>query len=292
MNIFTIKNDKLSVDINSLGANLWSIKDREGTEYLWQGDVNTWPDKSMNLFPYIARLTQGKYQLFGQEYQMDIHGFAKDLDYEVKLHTDTKVIFEITDSEVTINHYPYHFTYQVCYELLENKIYVSYAIKNHDDKTMYFGVGGHPGFNVPLEKELDFSDYSLVFSEQACAKRVGMSDDCFCTGKDEEFSLKNGKELPLRHEMFDDDAIILKDMSKEVTLISKKGKKGVRVSYPQMNYLGIWHWPKVETPYVCIEPWSSLPSRKDVVENLEKQENLISLEAGKTYLNTWCIEIF
>lgn len=292
MSILTIMNNKLSVDINSLGANLWSIKDQEGTEYLWQGDVNTWPDKSMNLFPYIARLTQGKYKLFGQEYQMDIHGFAKDMEYKVKFQTDTKVIFTLTDTDETRKQYPYHFTYQVCYELIENKIYVSYSVENHDDKTMYFGVGGHPGFNVPLEKELDFSDYSLVFSEQACAKRVGMSEDCFCTGEYEEIYLKNGNEIPLRHEMFDKDAIILKNMAKEVTLISKKGEKGVRVFYPQMRYLGIWHWPKVETSYVCIEPWSSLPSRKDVVENLEKQENLISLEAGKNYLNTWFIEIF
>ena len=55
MSILTIMNNKLSVDINSLGANLWSIKDQEGTEYLWQGDVNTWPDKSMNFFPDILQ---------------------------------------------------------------------------------------------------------------------------------------------------------------------------------------------------------------------------------------------
>ena len=28
---------------------------------------------------------------------------------------------------------------------------------------MYFGVGGHPGFAVPLEKGLAFEDYCLQF---------------------------------------------------------------------------------------------------------------------------------
>ena len=29
---------------------------------------------------------------------------------------------------------------------------------------MYFGLGGHPGFNVPLEAGLSFEDYCLEFS--------------------------------------------------------------------------------------------------------------------------------
>ena len=57
------------------------------------------------------------------------------------------------------------------------------------------------------------------------------------------------------------------------------------------RYLGIWHWPKTEVPYVCIEPWSSLPSGKDIVEDLETQKNLISLEEGRHYENRWSITI-
>jgi len=39
------------------------------------------------------------------------------------------------------------------------------------------------------------------------------------------------------------------------------------------------------------EPWSSLPSRKNVVEDLEKQADLLSLESGQEYTNTWSITI-
>ena len=50
-----------------------------------------------------------------------------------------------------------------------------------------------------------------------------------------------------------------------------------------LPYLGIWHMPHTDAPYVCIEPWSSLPSRKDVIEDLETQENLQILQPKGYY---------
>ena len=58
-----------------------------------------------------------------------------------------------------------------------------------------------------------------------------------------------------------------------------------------MPYLGIWHWPKTDAPYVCIEPWSSLPARHGSIVQLEKQKDLITAEPGERYTNTWCIEL-
>lgn len=291
MNVYTIKNDFLSVDIHPLGANLWSIKDNDNVEYLWQGDVKTWPKKSLNLFPYVARMTQKKYTLFGQEYQMDIHGFVKDTVLAVIEHTDTKLVMEMTDTEETRSIYPYRFIYQICYELQENRICITYRIKNLDEKQMYFGVGGHPGFNVPLEKGLQFEDYRLEFTKPTNAKKIGLSDDCFVMEEDCEMNMAEGKILPLTHDLFNENVIILKNMDRQVTLLTEKGSKKVRVTYPDMPYLGIWQWPKSDAAYVCIEPWSSLPSRKNVIEALEHQENLISLDPGKEYVNTWSIEI-
>ena len=60
------------------------------------------------------------------------------------------------------------------------------------------------------------------------------------------------------------------------------------VSYTHL----IWHMPFTDAPYVCIEPWSALPSRKGRIEDLSEQPNLVHLPAGKRYENTWSIEIF
>ena len=154
---------------------------------------------------------------------------------------------------------------------------------------MYFGLGGHPGFNVPLEKGRSFEEYRLRFSEACTPVRVGFSEDCFVNGKDTAFGLQDEKMLPLRHDLFDDDAIVLRDMAREVTLEAPESTHGVTVSYPDMPYLGIWHWPKKDAPYVCIEPWTSLPAKRGEMTVFEQQQDLIALEPGAEYRNSWSI---
>lgn len=289
--LYTIQNEYLAVQINDLGATLWSVKDKDNTEYLWQGDTAYWGDRAPNLFPYIARMTEGQYRFQGKTYHMDIHGFAKDMTFKVEQISDSHIVFSITHTEETCAQYPFQFCFSIIYKLEESKLSITYYVRNDDEKTMYFGVGGHPGFNVPFEKDTCFEDYYLEFASAADLKRVGFSADCFVTGELEKFSLENRVKLSLSHDLFDDDAIVLTDMASSVTLKAKSSTKKVSVTYPNMSYLGIWHMPKTDAPYICIEPWSSLPSRKDVIEDLEMQPNLVSLGAKCEYENEFVIEI-
>lgn len=289
---YKISNEFLTVEIAAKGGELQSIKSADGTEYLWQGDENTWKDRAINIFPYVARLTEGKYTFEGKTYHMNIHGFITEAELEVFAQAEEQITLGLHSNEETLACYPFVHTYSITYALVENKLLVTYQVENQDEKKMYFGLGGHPGFFVPLEEGLPFEDYALTFAEKAEPYRVGMSDTCFVTGEHTAFALEDGVKLSLRHDLFDQDAIVLGNMARQVTLKSEKGTRGVTVTYPDMDYLGIWHWPRVEINYVCIEPWTSLPSRDQVVEALEEQENLISLEAGMTYQNTWSIEIF
>lgn len=48
--IYTIQNKDLKVKINSLGAELWSIQDGDGLEYLWQGAPEYWKDRGVTAF--------------------------------------------------------------------------------------------------------------------------------------------------------------------------------------------------------------------------------------------------
>lgn len=289
--IYCIKNAYLRVYIHEKGATLWSIKDMDENEYLWQGDSTYWVDRAPNLFPYIGRLTEGKYMLEGKTYEMDIHGFAKDMKFDVKQISDTHIIFSLNNNAETYKQYPYKFKFAVSYKLEDNKMEVSYIVNNQDEKNMYFGVGGHPGFNVPFEKNTYFEEYYLEFDEITDVKRVEFSEDCFVTGKDKRYSLKDGKRLQLRHDLFNHDAVVLVDMSRGVKLASDKGKRAIYVKYPSMPYLGIWQAPETVAPYVCIEPWSSLPSRKGVIEDLALQPGLISLAPNCEYHNQFTIEL-
>lgn len=290
---YTIENDRLKIQISSRGGEMQSVI-RDGREYLWQADPQYWDEKAPNLFPYIARMTEGKYVLDGKSYPMPLHGFVHVTELSMEEQMADRIVFRLDSDEETGKCYPFAFTYRVIYELDGDVLHITYQVENHDEKTMYFGIGGHPGFLVPMEDSLGFEDYYLEFEgtkDYDEPVRIGFSPDCFVDGGMTPFPLTNGSKIPLKHSLFDNDAIVLTHTPKTVSLKSDRGTRRVTVSYPDMDYIGFWHATLTEAPYVCIEPWSSLPSRQDIVEDLSTQPGLKSLKAGGVYRNSWSIEI-
>ena len=283
---FTIGNNKLTVIISSYGAEMQSIK-YEGREYLWQGDPRYWEEHSPVLFPFVGRFTNGQYTLHGTSYPMTIHGFAKLSEFCMESQTPNSITLRLKDSPDTYKIYPFHFIFDVTYTVTDNHILITYHVKNENDETMYFGIGGHPGFKVPLDDGLEFQDYYLEFSQEHTPSRVGHTPACFLSGIDTDYPLEEGCKLPLHHDMFDDDAVVLKNVADSVTLKSEKGPHTLTVSYPDLPYLGLWHAPKTEAPYICIEPWSSLPSRQDIIEEFQYKSDLIRLKPFENYKAEW-----
>jgi galactose mutarotase-like enzyme len=121
---------------------------------------------------------------------------------------------------------------------------------------------------------------------------VLLSDNYMLSGHEEAYPLVNDVDLPLAHDLFDHDAVILKNFARSVTLSAGEGSRGLTLDCPKMRYMGIWHQPKTDAPYVCLEPWVSLPSRDGVVEDLSQQFDLISLAPRQRYENRWTVTIF
>lgn len=287
---YIIKNDVIEVEISSFGAELQSIK-KDGTEYLWQGDINSWKNRATNIFPYIGRLKEGKYIFENKLYEMGSHGFARNTDFSCEKTSYNEIIFKMESSEDTLKQFPFKFDFLIKYIVKDNTLDIVYQVNNKGDNTMYFGLGGHPGFIVPLEEGLKFDDYFLEFSDVCNPINHLVSDSGLITNC-VEYPLYQGKFLNLKHSLFDNDALIFENMDKKLKIkSSKKGTREIEVYYPNMKYLGIWHSPKKEVNFVCIEPWTSLPSREDRTEDFKTQENLISLKAKEEYTNKWSITI-
>lgn len=285
-----IHNDHLTLTVQEHGAEMQSLT-CSGREYLWNGDTQYWSDRAPILFPFVARLTEDSYLLEGRRYPMHIHGFAASCDFTAAEHTDRAVTLQLTDSEETRRQYPFAFAFSVGYALEKTTVSVTYRVENRSERTMPFGLGGHPGFRVPFAEGTDFSDYELKFATPCLPDRVGFTENLYLSGIDRSYPLENGDTLHLRHDLFDADAIILKNMARSVSLRCRKTSDCITVTYPQMPYLGLWHMPRTDAPYVCIEPWVSLPSRQDVVEELTCKSDLVQLSPGGVYENTWTIAI-
>ncbi len=288
MDIITIKNDQLTIDINCIGAELFSIKNKEGREMLWQGDPTFWSNRSTNLFPLVGRLYEKRYTYRDESYDMPIHGFARDSVFSAELLSDTDVIFTLTENETTKSIFPFSFIFQISYRLDGDKLSVLYTVKNTDSETLYYGLGGHPGFNMPLDDDLSFDDYYLEF-ESDKGMQVAMSDTGLMEGEDFLCPTMIDGKINLHHSMFDNDAIILYDIPKKVTLKSDLGNREIEVEFPGMDYCAFWHKNRSEAPYICIEPWTSLPGRNETIEDLTTNPTLLQLGAGeeRDYLITY-----
>lgn len=288
---YQICNENLKVEVNSLGAMMTSVQTPDGTEYLWQADPAVWKGQAPNLFPYVGRMPGGRYTYQGQEYIMDRHGFARDMEFVCQQVRADYLVCSLEDNGKTRQAYPFGFQFEIHYELDGSRIKIYYIVKNKEGKTMYFGLGGHPGFNVPLTDDEKFEDYYFLFPPTAEMERVELTAAGYLTGATNPYIPEEGNRISLQHDLFDQDAIVLTGTQGEVVLCSAERGPVLHVKYPGMPYVGLWHMAGVDAPYVCVEPWVSLPSGDNVVEAFEEKADLVALEPYGVYTNLWEITI-
>ena len=290
--IHVLENEQLRVEIDDLGAQVVSIVEKfSGTEYLWQGDPTYWAGRAPLLFPICGRLTEGKYTYQGKSYEMLLHGFIRKVDIPVSQKTQNSISFTYCDNELTRAQYPFGFRFTVTYVLDGNTLDNRFLVENTGEDVLPFSIGGHPGFNVPLEAGTEFTDYYVQFSRPADAHAFVMSETCFLTEQSVPFPLENGTVYRLHHDMFDNDAIFLHDVDSTITLKSDKTSRAVTLCFDGMPHVGLWHAPRTEAPYLCIEPWTGMPSTDGIVDDMQTKKYMTRIESGESYRCSFSITI-
>lgn len=145
----TLKNTALTLNISLHGAELTSIRDSFGREFLWQADPAFWKRHSPVLFPIVGSLWDKHFRVNGREYEMGQHGFARDMDFRLVSEREDEMWFELKSSPETLAKYPYEFTLRIGYRLEANKIHVMWEVSGDDSQTMWFQIGAHPAFYLP-----------------------------------------------------------------------------------------------------------------------------------------------
>ena len=277
--LYTLKNEQLTVTLSDFGAEVISVKHATGCEYIWQADPTYWAGQAPLLFPICGRLTQGRYTYGGKTYEMNLHGFARKTTFAGEQTGENSVRFTLSDTPETRAIYPFAFALTVDYTLEGNSLRSSITVENTGKEVLPNAVGLHPGFNVPLDSG-SFEDWYLEFSEPCSPDKLIFSDTCYLTGKKVAFPLENGTTLALCHDLFDNDAIFLSRIGQTVSLRSDKSDRFVTFSFPEFPYLGIWHAPKTDAPYVCIEPWCGLPAYDGEIDDFATKCDMFRLCPG------------
>ncbi|MBA1435297.1 aldose epimerase family protein, partial [Bombilactobacillus bombi] len=195
MDLITLKNDQLEIKIATLGAELQSIKDNTGKEYLWQGQADIWPRRAPVLFPIVGRLQHNQYALGNQVYSMTQHGFARDREFDVLDKNHQVVTFGLTANQETFEVYPFDFVLKICFTLQNKSLLVTYSVQNRSQQVMPFAIGGHPGFainyqqdatilkiaNPQIIRQLEFTRDNLInqYHSRSIAARLPLKADSF-----------------------------------------------------------------------------------------------------------------
>ena len=275
-----LKNQDLTVTLSSLGAEVVSVT-RGDCEYVWQGNPTYWKGQSPLMFPICGRFVDQTYTHGGKTYQMGTHGFARHADFVLASATDTCAVFVLESNDDTRAQYPFDFVLTVTYTLEGSRLTVAANIRNTGAEILPAAFGGHPGFNVPLDGKGEFADWYLEFAEDCSPDEILMSPACFITGKRRAYPLKDGKIFPLRHDLFMIDGIFMARMADTVTLKSDLSERSVTLHYPQMPYLGVWHAPRTDAPYVCVEPWCSLPAYDGECQDITQKPDMFRILPGR-----------
>ena len=288
-----MENDRLIVTIDDMGAELVSIYDKKHSrEIIWQGNPEWWKRQAPILFPNVGKYYGGEYLYQGKHYTQDQHGFARDYELERVEGSETSVTHRLVSNEETRKVYPFDFELLIMHRLEGNQVDVQWQVKNTGSHAMYFTIGGHPGFNVPVLSGTEYGDYALKFADNQDELKYIHIDMATGTGRPENvytMPLTN-HTYQLSKDLFDLDALVFDGgQIRKVGIVMPDGSDYVTVLCEGFPNFGIWAAPGA--PFVCLEPWCGRCDNFGYEGELQDKPGINSLKAEESFKKVYSIVI-
>lgn len=302
---FVLENDTLSVEIDSFGAEVKSVKSKaDNREYMWYADKKYWGRTSPVLFPFVGSLKNKEFIVEGVKYPMGQHGFARDMEHEMVEKNDKSIWFRLESNEETRVKYPYDFVLKIGYELVENSLKVIWEVENNNEDRLPFSIGAHPAFICPSFNEEDKTGYKLSFgkftNESNEYNRTVIDEEAKITpveeihhhGNTRDTGLALTEDLILKLEkgkcditsgFFDRCTYMIEgNQANSVGIVNPEGKEYITVLF-NTPLFAIWSPEEKNAPFLCIEPWYGRCDHVDFEGEIADREYTNLLEAGENF---------
>ena len=279
----TISNSTINASIKHSGAELFSLKNNQNKEYIWEGNPDFWGKHSPILFPIVGTLKNNTYTINEKEYQLPRHGFARDMDFQLVDKTENSAVFSLKSDAETLKKYPFEFELQLIYTLKETSLDIEYKVINKNQTKMPFSIGAHPA--IALAE--NFENYAIEFEKEEVLKYYILEHDLI-SNKTEVLETSDNL-IPLNYQLFENDALIFKSLESNSLTILENSKPYIKVDFEDFPSLGLW--TKDQAPFICIEPWLGY---SDTVENsgdLFEKEGILVLDANQTFHSKFSITL-
>lgn len=279
----TISNSTLTASIKEHGAELFSLKNNQNKEYIWEGNPDFWGKHSPVLFPIVGTLKNNIYTVNGKKYQLPRHGFARDMNFQLVSKTENNAVFSLESNSETLKKYPFEFELQLIYTLDNNSLIIEYKVINKTKDKVPFSIGAHPAIALPK----NFENYSLKFEKKEPLKYNLLENDLISNKTETLETTEN--LVPLNYKLFENDALVFKTLESNSLTILENSQPYINVEFEDFPSLGIW--TKDKAPFICIEPWLGYSDTADNSGNLFEKEGILILEAYQIFNSKFSIEI-
>jgi galactose mutarotase-like enzyme len=279
MDRVTIAGRGLSVAVHTKGAELASLKDGDGREWLWQGDAASWPRQAPILFPIVGRAANDVLLIDGKSYPMAQHGFARDSQFTVAPVGKDHCRLTMAANDATRAIYPFDFTLSVDFRIAGTTLTQTIAVHNAGPRPMPASVGFHPGFVWPVPgSRAAQTDHAILFErpESGLVRRIVDGRLSAAT----ELVPIDGNRLPATPDLFTKGAIVLDRPVSRSVWFGVPAEPGVRVDFPAMPDLAFWMVPGAK--YLCIEPWQGHHAPEGFAGEMSAMPGMMNIAPGET----------
>lgn len=274
--------------VRLLGGELVSYQDGQGTEYIWQGDPDSWTGQNPLLFPIVGKLKDGIIRAHDQVCTMSQHGVARNHPFTVVEQGEDFVVLAQRENPQTLAAFPFPYGLQVRHQLTQTGFSFQVTVTNTGDGDLSFCLGGHTAFRCPLHPGDAFEDYALVFDQQVSVlPRVPSQDGLSVRGNTVDCMAPNGKTIPLDYGIFDhiNTLIFENPTATGVSLRHKETGRGVHMDFTGFPLVAFWTPPHKSAPFICLEPWQGCSDFVDSDGTFVTKPYAITLAPKES----WCI---
>lgn len=282
----TIRNEFLTLTVDTHGAEAVSLKNAAGEEMLWQADPSIWARHAPILFPWTGKLPGGTFTHGGKTYKGGQHGFARDLEHTLLKAEGDTIELELKAGEATWERFPFDFTLTSTFKLEGKTVHHTLTVRNNGEEPMRFGIGYHPAFNVPFDSAHTTEDYEFRFEREESpmilsARPHGLlSGACY-------YQWKNTDRVQLTDDLFANDSFCMAGLrSGTLGIYEKDTGRNVTCDIKGYPYTLIWSAPSDKIHFVCIEPWHSLPGAEVDPQEWNERAAAATLAQGETFATT------
>ena len=288
-----MENHFLCVEVSDRGAELMRIVRKDtGAEILWNGDPTFWDYRSPILFPNVGKHYGNHYRIGDKEYASKQHGFARDTDFTCIDSTLDSVTHQIRSTEETKEVYPFDFVLRIRHILKGRTLTVSWKVANNSDTDMYFAIGGHPAFRVPVLPDTRRSDYRLTFDGQESLTYLLLDPESGTAKAEEKATLKlENSTCQIEDHMFDHDALVFDNQITRAGIQLPDGTPYLELRCVGFPNFGIWSASQ-DAPFVCLEPWMGRCDDCGFTGDLSEKPFINQLKMDEMFETAYTIEIF